>query len=69
MSSVKTGINLGDHDGIYQRLVALHDGLGDEESFRANARLILILINHIGDRRVIDEAIEMARKSARKGEL
>ena len=69
MNSMKTSINLSDHDGIYQRLVALHDGLTDEESFRANARLILILINHIGDRRVIDGSIEMAREAARKGEL
>jgi hypothetical protein len=62
MSKVNTDINLADHDGIYARLVALHEGLSDEESARANARLILLLINHIGDRAVIEQAIELARK-------
>jgi len=62
MTVLNTDINLADHDGIYARLVALHDGLTDEESARANARLILLLINHIGDRAVIEQAIELARK-------
>jgi len=62
MTTLNTGINLADHDGIYQRLVALHEGLSDEESARANARLILLLINHIGDRAVIEQAIALARK-------
>lgn len=68
MPRLNIDINLSDHDGIYLRLVELHDGLTDEESFRANARLILILINHIGDRQVIEDSIETARKAARKGE-
>lgn len=62
MTALNTDINLADHDGIYARLVALHEGLSDEESARANARLILLLINHIGDRAVIEQAIELARK-------
>jgi len=62
MSTLNTDINLADHDGIYARLVALHEGLSDEESARANARLILLLINHIGDRQIIEQAIELARK-------
>jgi hypothetical protein len=62
MTTLNTGTNLADHDGIYQRLVALHEGLSDEESARANARLILLLINHIGDLAVIEQAIALARK-------
>lgn len=62
MTTLNTRINLTDHDGIYQQLVALHEGLSDEESARASARLILLLINHIGDRAVIEQAIALARK-------
>ena len=62
MTALNTGTNLADHDGIYQRLVALHEGLSYEESARASARLILLLINHIGDREVIEQAFDLARK-------
>ncbi|HBS32000.1 MAG TPA: hypothetical protein DEA40_09695, partial [Parvularcula sp.] len=43
-------------DDIYEAIIRLHDGLDDEESQGANARLILILANHIGDAEVIREA-------------
>ena len=33
-----------------------------------NARLILILANHIGDRAVLDEALRLARDSQRPDE-
>lgn len=62
MTALNTGVNLAGHDGIYQQLVALHEGLSDEESARASARLILLLINHIGDREVVEQAIALARK-------
>jgi len=63
MTALNTRINLTDHDGIYQQLVALHEGLSEEESARASARLILLLlINHIGDRAAIEQAIALARK-------
>ncbi len=62
MTALNTGINLAGHDGIYQRLVALYEGLSDEESARASARLILLLINHIGDREVIEQAFDLAGK-------
>lgn len=55
-----TALNIKDHDGIYARLVALHAGLTEDESMAANARLILLLINHVGDPEAICEAIERA---------
>ncbi|HEV7434191.1 MAG TPA: DUF2783 domain-containing protein [Pseudorhizobium sp.] len=62
MPAVNLGTNLGDHDGFYEALVRLHDGLSDEESLRLWARLTLILMNHIGDRDVLLAAMEKARK-------
>lgn len=52
--------NIDDVDGIYERLIALHDGRSDEESLAVNARLILLLINQIGDAEVVKEAIACA---------
>ncbi|KQX26049.1 MULTISPECIES: DUF2783 domain-containing protein [unclassified Sphingomonas] len=52
--------NLADPDGVYEKLIALHEGRDEADSHRINARLILILINHIGDRETILEAIEVA---------
>lgn len=53
--------NLARPDETYARLIAAHDGLTEAESHAMNARLILILINQIGDPDVIAEAIETAR--------
>lgn len=52
--------NIADADSIYERLIALHDGRSESESMAANARLILLLINHIGDPEAVREAIRRA---------
>jgi hypothetical protein len=49
-------------DAFYDRLVSAHRGLTDEQSELMMARLVLLLANHIGDLRVLDEAIALARK-------
>ncbi len=49
-------------DAFYDRLVSAHRGLTDEQSELMQARLVLLLANHIGDLRVLDEAIALARK-------
>ena len=54
--------NIPDPDGFYDRLIAAHHGLSDEDSAALNARLVLILANQIGDRAVLDAAIEAARR-------
>lgn len=61
--SLVTTRNLPDHDGAYAALIAAHKGLTEAESIAFNARLILILMNHVGDRAVIDEALALAAKS------
>jgi hypothetical protein len=54
--------NLPDPDGTYAALLAAHRGLTEAESQALNARLILILMNHIGDPAVIAAALETARR-------
>ena len=51
-------------DNFYEMLIEGHRGLDDDASELMNARLILLLANHIGDLRVLQEAITVARGSA-----
>ena len=62
MSDIKLNANIENCDDFYSKLLAAHDGLSDEESGNFNSRLILILANHIGDEKILDEAIEMAKE-------
>ena len=48
-------------DDFYEALIEAHNGLSDEQSEALNARLILLLANHIGDLRVLREALQAAR--------
>ncbi len=48
-------------DDLYEQLIELHRDLNPEESQAVNARLILLLANHIGDPDVLSEAIELAK--------
>jgi hypothetical protein len=48
-------------DDFYEALVELHRGLSDEQSALVNARLILLLANHIGDLEALREAMQRAR--------
>ena len=58
--------HLADPDGFYEALIDMHRALDDDESQRANAALILLLANHIGDDAVLGEAIEAARSGIAK---
>jgi hypothetical protein len=53
--------NLSRPDETYAKLIATHEGLDVAESHALNARLILILMNHIGDHVVLAEAMRLAR--------
>lgn len=55
--------NIPDADGFYAELIDSHEGLSDDDSAALNARLILILSNHIGDREVLSVALKAARQS------
>ncbi len=54
-------------DEFYEMLIEGHRGLGDEASELMNARLVLLLANHIGDLRVLREAIDAARAGIEAG--
>lgn len=56
--------NISDPDGFYAELIGCQRDLGEEEASRMNARLVLLLANHIGDRTVLGEAIRIARAPA-----
>lgn len=52
--------NIKAPDEFYAELLAVHEGLSKAESDALNARLILLLANHIGDRAVLSEALHAA---------
>ncbi len=54
--------NIQDPDGFYDELLATHEGLSKDESDALNARLILILANHVGDRAILREALQAAKE-------
>jgi len=54
--------NLKDADDFYDELLAAHEGKDKAQSDAFNARLILILCNHIGDRSVLSAALAAAQK-------
>ena len=49
-------------DDFYDALIGAHRGLTDAQSELLNARLLLLLANHVGDLEVLREAIALARK-------
>jgi hypothetical protein len=53
--------NLRDPDAFYAALIAAHEGLPEGASGDLlNARLVLILANHVGDPDVLREALALA---------
>lgn len=55
--------NIPDPDGFYDELLGVHQDLEKPESDALNARLILILANHIGDREVLRQALLAAKET------
>ena len=54
-----------DPDSAFVMLVEARRGLSEEAAAALDARLVLILANHIGDIDVLREAVTLARQSAR----
>ena len=61
MAALIQSPNLPDNDGFYAELLVAHEGLSEAESAALNARLVLILANHVGDREALSEALALAR--------
>lgn len=62
--SLQSGFNLGGAaDDLYEELLAAHTGLSAAQSAAFNARLVLILMNQVGDPDVLRAAIDQARRT------
>ncbi|MBE0587216.1 MAG: DUF2783 domain-containing protein [Hydrogenophaga sp.] len=49
-------------DDFYELLIDAHRELSDEQSAMLNAKLILLLSNHIGEISLLREALSLARE-------
>lgn len=61
MTALRTEPRFADPDGFYAALMEAHRGLDAEASRRLDARLVILLANHIGDDAVLREAVALAR--------
>jgi hypothetical protein len=61
MATLNTQPNIAAPDEFYEELLGLHRDLSDAQSALVNAKLILLLANHIGDPQVLREALAAAR--------
>ena len=59
---LNTEPNIAAADDFYQELIDLHRDLSDEQSALVNAKLILLLANHVGELAVLREAMAAARE-------
>ncbi|MBV8454997.1 MAG: DUF2783 domain-containing protein [Acetobacteraceae bacterium] len=59
---LNTDPNIPAPDDFYEALINLHRDLSPEQSQLVNAKLILLLANHIGDTAVLDRAMAKARE-------
>ena len=55
--------NLDAPDDFYEALIEAHQGLSTEQSHALNARLVLLLANHVGRLEVLREALAAAREA------
>ena len=62
MATLNIQPNLAAPDDFYERLIGTHRGLTDEQSALVNAKLVLLLANHVGDAEVLGQALAAARE-------
>lgn len=62
MATLNIEPNIASPDDFYEALIEAHRDLTPEQSQLANAKLILLLSNHIGDPDILREAMERARE-------
>ena len=62
MGALNTEPNLAAPDDFYDDLIALHRDLTETQSALVNAKLILLLANHVGDSDILREAMAAARE-------
>ena len=60
MPDLITTANLADPDAVFEALMNAHRDLAPEASRRLDAKLVLLLANHIGDPDIVKQAIALA---------
>lgn len=68
MSGLVTDNRFTDPDAALRILSEAHRSLADAESADLNARLVLILANHVGDAAMLAEAVALARRTLERNE-
>ena len=63
MNILNLNPNIPNGDDFYEKLLNAHEGLNKEQSDALNARLILILSNHIGDMNILEQALNAAKSA------
>ncbi|TDG05189.1 DUF2783 domain-containing protein [Paraburkholderia guartelaensis] len=58
---LNTQPNLARPDDFYEALIDMHRDLDEAQSQSANAQLILLLANHIGEHETLMQALRFAR--------
>lgn len=61
---LRTEARIARPDDLYETLIAAHEGLDEAASRRLDAKLVLLLANHIGDAAVVEEALAVAHCAA-----
>ncbi len=64
MPRLELNPNFSDPDAFYAALTEAHRERSEADSERINARLVLLLANHIGDQQVLKEALSIASRDA-----
>ena len=64
MPALDTTSRFADPDAAFRLLAQAHRGLDTVQSAGLNARLVLLLANHIGDIAVLREAISAAQSTS-----
>jgi len=60
---LNTAPNFADADAFYEALIDAHRDLSAAQSHELNAKLVLLLANHVGDIVTLNEALAAARAS------
>ena len=61
MKHLRTEPRISDPDGFYAALMEAHRELDPQASRKLDAKLILLLANHIGEMEVLREALAIAQ--------
>jgi Protein of unknown function (DUF2783) len=62
MTTLNIEPNMKNFDAFYEALIETHRDLSTTKSHEVNAKLVLLLANHIGDLDVLKDAMQRALK-------